>query len=170
MERRIEETYITEALGFPIIIKNVELRRFRDEWVPQIDWSHLQEMVLLAMAQKPVPLSGDEVRFVRHYMGMTLKEFAHHCGLKSHQAVMRWEKRGDNPTGMRKSTEIVLRIRILEALPDEIWERIDAQSDNFQEHLSHLMSEISSFEQDHRSVPIELLAAQDDSELKLHGQ
>lgn len=168
MERRTEETYVTEALGFPIIIKNVELRRFHDDWVPEVDWDNLQQAVLLAMAQKPAPLSGNEVRFVRHYMGKTLKEFAHHCGLKSHQAVMRWESKEDDPTGMRKSTEIVLRIRILEALPDEVWERIDSCQDSFREHLSSLMSDISQFEKGHQSVPIELLADQDDSKLRIH--
>lgn len=158
MEHKIEESYVTEALGFPVTLENVRMRKFRGEWMPEINWDRLQEIVMLALAHKPGPLSGDEVRFVRHFMELTLKAFARACGLKSHQAVMNWESKQDKPTGMRKSTEILLRARILDALPLELWNMIETEPTSPKESFSRRLEALTEFESDHTSVPISILA------------
>lgn len=164
MEQKTEETYVTEALGFPVTLLDVRMRKFRGEWIPDIDWDRLQEILMLALAHKPVSMTGSEIRFVRQFMGFTLKDFAHACGLVSHQAVMNWEKKEDRPTGMRKSTEILLRARILEALPDELWERIEVSSESPKERFSRRLNELAKFDANHRPVPISIMADENQNE------
>ena len=159
MQRR-KDKIVIQSLGFPVVLRNVPMRKFRGEWEPDIDWNALQHVVLLVLAHKPVSLTGNEVRFVRQFLEMTLKEFANACGLKSHQSVMNWERKGDKPTGMRKSTEIVLRARILEALPDKLWERLEESPHSPRETFSKRLAEVSDFDRGHENVPIELLAQQ----------
>ena len=164
MKRKIEETYVTEALGFPITLRNVSMRQFRGDWVPEINWDRLQEVVMLALAHKPVPLSGNEVRFVRHFLGLTLKDFAHTCGMSSHQSVMNWESKEDKPTGMRKSTEILLRARILQALPEKLWDRIETTDSSPKESFSQRLHELSEFDTSHDSVTLSILPESDRNE------
>lgn len=156
MERQVVENYETRALGFTIIIKRVELEKFRDEWVPRINWDVLQHVALWALAHKPAPLSGNEVRFVRTYMNKTLQEFAALCEVSAHQTVMNWESKGDAPTGMTRSTEIVLRARILEAAPAWLWETYHPQNTTPRAVFSETLAEVSRFEPK-PSEPLSLL-------------
>lgn len=144
--KRIEESYITRALGFPIVIRNVELRHFMGDWVPEIDWTALMHTALWALAHKPVPLTGNEVKFVRTYMEKTLQEFASTCEVQAHQTVMRWEESGDEFTGMNRATEILLRARILEVVPQYIWEHFESKRKKPRLALTKALKDVSSFE------------------------
>ncbi|TXD35133.1 hypothetical protein FRC98_16820 [Lujinxingia vulgaris] len=113
MQTQTIERYETRALGFPLIIENIKLRRFRDDWVAEVDWTEISEVVMRALPRKPAPLTGNEIRFVRQQLQMTLKAFASFCEVSSHQAVMQWESRGDEPAKMGRATEILLRARLV---------------------------------------------------------
>ncbi|RVU40975.1 hypothetical protein EA187_19535 [Lujinxingia sediminis] len=78
-----------------------------------MNWSEISEVVLRALPHKPAPLTGNEIRFIRQQLDLTLKAFASFCEVSSHQAVMQWESRGDEPAKMNRATEIVLRARIV---------------------------------------------------------
>lgn len=56
--------------------------------------------------------SGAEVKFIRLHLGMTLEEFARQFAV-TRQAVMKWEKRVNEPTKMEWTTEKDLRLLIL---------------------------------------------------------
>ncbi len=157
-QQRVKKELVVESLGFPVRLRNVPMREFRGEWEPDINWDELQHVVLWALAHKPAPLTGDEVRFVRHFMELTLKEFAELCAVGTHPTVMNWESKGSQPTGMHKSTEIVLRARILETLPDELWERFDGQPDSPREAFSRRLHEVSEFQKRQDQIPLSVLA------------
>ncbi len=147
MERKIEKNYETRALGFPVVIKEVTLRRFRDDWVAEIDWEAMMHTALWALAHKPSPLTGNEVRFVRDYMERSLKEFAALCEVKSHQAVMNWEKKGDGFTGMQRATEILLRAKILDVVPQYVWDRFESKRKKPKSAVSKVLADVSRFEE-----------------------
>ncbi len=158
MEHRVEEELVVESLGFPVRLRNVPMRKFRGEWEPDINWNDLQHVVLWALAHKPTPLTGDEVRFVRHFMECTLQEFAELCAVGTHPTVMNWESKGARPTGMHRSTEIVLRARILEILPDELWNRFDGEPHSPREIFARRLHEVSEFGRQDDEPPLEVVA------------
>ena len=142
-----EEEMVIHSLGFPVILRNIPVREFHGEQVIDINWDRLQHIVLWALAHKPVPLSGNEIRFVRHYMEKTLKEFADLCEVGTHQTVMNWESKEEDATGMHRSTEIVLRARILDVVPREVWEQFEAKRKVTKRAVSKLLSDVSNFQE-----------------------
>jgi len=115
MEKKIQKTFIDEGLGFPVVLLNVPMIKIRGKWTPDINYNALSKMVLLALSEKPVKLSGDEIRFVRQHFEMTLAEFAERFGV-SHAAVIKWEKCKEEPTKMSWATEKDLRLFIVYSL------------------------------------------------------
>ncbi len=103
-----------DGLGFPLELRNVDLVRFRDAWAPDVKLNELSSHAFLALATKPATLTGAEVRFVRQRMRLTLEGFAGRLRV-THQAVMKWERAGDEATGMIWGTEVALRLEILNA-------------------------------------------------------
>lgn len=113
MKKQITERFEYDGLGFPIVLLNVSMRTIRGEEVPDIDYNVLQRVVMENLSHKPVPLSGNEIRFIRQYLRMTLVEFAKHFGV-THAAVIKWEKTGNNLAKITPSTELYIRLYILE--------------------------------------------------------
>jgi hypothetical protein len=91
-------------------------------------------------------------------MEKTLTDFAELVGMTSHQSVMKWEAKGHELTGMHKSTEVLLRCRILEALDESIWRRFGADEPG-KAGFVHRMEGVSSFESGAEPTVIELEAA-----------
>jgi len=69
----------------------------------------LQKRVIEALALNPSRLTGNEVRFIRLFAGMTLVQFAARLDV-THPAVLKWEKRGNQATGMGWPTEKDIRL------------------------------------------------------------
>jgi DNA-binding transcriptional regulator YiaG len=90
MKNKKKETFIYEGLGFPIKLVNVPMRKVLGEWCMDIDMNKLMEVVLEALIHKPFAFTGDEMRFIRSYLGMTMAEFGKTFGV-SHVAVLKWE-------------------------------------------------------------------------------
>ena len=112
MERKIQKTFIDHGLGFPITLLNVPMIKIRGQWTPDIDYNALTKEVLLILSQKPVRLTGDEVKFLRLYFEMTLERFAKRFSV-SHAAVIKWEKCQDEPTKMSWAMEKDLRLFVI---------------------------------------------------------
>jgi hypothetical protein len=119
VERRIQGEYEDHRYGFPVILRQVPMIKVRGEWVPELNANHLRWAVLLALAHKPGPLTGSEVRFLRHWMELTAVAFGESVGV-SHAAVLKWEKAGDGAAKIAPGTEFRLRFLILEKLPPEV--------------------------------------------------
>lgn len=115
METKKVKRFVYEGLGFPVVLVNVSLVKKRDIWTPAIDYNKLQKEVLVALTHKPVALTGNEVHFIRAYFEMTLEAFGKHFGV-THVAVLTWEKMGDKPGKINPTTELCIRLFILEKL------------------------------------------------------
>jgi DNA-binding XRE family transcriptional regulator len=115
METKRVKRFVYEGLGFPVVLLNVSLTKKRGVWTPAIDYNKLQKAVVLAMAHKPVALTGHEVHFIRTYFEMTLQNFGKRFGV-THVAVLAWEKKGDKPAKINPTTELCIRLFILEKL------------------------------------------------------
>lgn len=115
MEKKKAKRFVYEGLGFPVALINVPLVKKRDIWAPAIDYNKLQKEVLVALSHKPIALTGNEVHFIRAYFEMTLESFGKHFGV-THVAVLTWEKMGDKLAKINPTTELCIRLFILEKL------------------------------------------------------
>lgn len=115
MEKKKTKRFVYEGLGFPVVLLNVSLVKKRGIWTPAIDYNKLQKEALLALAHKPVALTGDEIHFIRTYFEMTLEKFGKQFGL-THVAVLTWEKLGGKPAKINLTTELCIRLMIIEKL------------------------------------------------------
>lgn len=115
MKHKIEKSYIYEGLGFPVHLTNVPMIEIRGEFVLDIDFNKLQKAVLLHLSHKKTPLTGDEIKFVRKYFSLTKTAFGRLFGY-SHSAILKWETQENKIARMAPTTEIYLRLYILEFL------------------------------------------------------
>lgn len=114
-EKKTQKTFTDRGFGFPVKLLNVPMIKVRGKWTPNINYNLLTEAVLIALCEKPVKLTGNEVRFIRQHFAMTLQQFAQRFAV-SHVAVIKWEKVTDEPTNMAWTTEKDLRLFILSRL------------------------------------------------------
>ena len=115
MKKKIAKKFKYEGLGFPIHLLNVPLRNIRGVVVPDINYNDLQKIVLEELTRKSSPLTGNQVRFIRQYLGLNLTAFAKHFGV-THPAVLKWEKTKNKTAKITPSTELYIRLYILEFL------------------------------------------------------
>lgn len=111
MKDRKRETFIFRGLGFPIKLVNVPMKKIIGEWVLDIDFEKLQLAVLRCILEKPAPLNGDELKFIRGYLEMTTTEFGRIFGV-THVAVVKWEK----GTRANLSTDVCIRLYMYDHL------------------------------------------------------
>ena len=112
MKTKIQERYIYQGLGFPIELHQVEMIRVGRSWAPKIDVRKIARDVLMQIPTQQTRLTGSQVRFLREYYRMSLREFAKKVVHQSHMAVSKWEKFGGEPTNMDAATEVVLRLYV----------------------------------------------------------
>lgn len=104
-----------EGLGFPVVLVNVNLVEKRGVWTPAIDYNKFQKQVLIALSHKTAALTGNEIHFIRTYFDMTLEGFGEQFGL-THVAILNWEKSGDKSAKINPTTELCIRLMILDKL------------------------------------------------------
>lgn len=112
LERKRQETFVYEGFGFPVVLVNVPMVRVRDAWTPDVNLNKLSDRLLEALARKPARLTGNEVRFIRHSLSMTLEQLARRLCV-THPAVIKWERAENRPTVMAWAIEKDLRLEIL---------------------------------------------------------
>jgi len=115
MKKKIVEQFEYDGLGFPIMLLNIPVIDVRGIEVPDIDYNLLQKNVLLVLCQKSTPLSGNEVRFIRQYFEMNYTAFANAFGV-THASVIHWEDSKNNHAKITPSTELCIRLYILDYL------------------------------------------------------
>ena len=114
MKTKIVKNYLYEGLGFPVELEAVEMRYIEDDWYPIIDVKKVANQVIGKLAVQESRLTGNQVKFIRTYYSMPLREFGKVVVHESHTAVSKWEKREDLPTNMNINTEHELRLYIVE--------------------------------------------------------
>ena len=115
--KKIQKRFVDNGCGFPVVLRNVPMIRVRGVWTPDIDYEELHEVVLLALAYTPTRLTGNQIKFVRHYFGLTLVEFGEYFDV-SHPAVLKWENAGDETPSIKWSLERDLRLFIMDRLDE----------------------------------------------------
>ena len=115
--RKIEKNYIYVGFGFPIVLHDVPMVEIRGKWALDINYNVFQRVVLLLLAHLPAPLTGNHMRFIRKYFALKLVDFGQKLNV-THPAVLKWEKRGDNPANINPMTERQIRLFILDSLLD----------------------------------------------------
>ena len=114
-KRRIRKSYIDYSCGFPISLVNVPEVFMLGEWVLDIDYNQLAKVVLRSLVFQAFPLTGCEVKFIRHYFEMTTGEFSAHFHV-AHTAVTKWEGYGDAIAQINWGTELAIRLFVLDRL------------------------------------------------------
>src|SRR5437016_1388791 len=115
MKQKIAKKFLFEGLGFPVLLTNVPMIKVRGDYVPNINYNTLQKTVLLCLCHKNSPLTGYEVAFILKYFALTAKEFGKILGC-SHVAVLKWEKQKNQPARITPTTEVCIRLFILDNL------------------------------------------------------
>jgi DNA-binding transcriptional regulator YiaG len=111
-----ERGIIYEGLGFPIMLHNVEMIKIDDEWHPKIDVKKISSYAIKAQASQKQRLTGNQIRFIRNFFSMSLREFGNEVVHESHAAVNKWEKHGNQVTSMDINIEKILRLYIHEKI------------------------------------------------------
>lgn len=110
------KNYEWNGFGFPIFFEELPAVKSRGELVPDVDWFVLSKPVAEHVcSEQHVPLSGNQVKFLRNLLDMSLREFAKFISVK-HQSVMRWESRAKSAAHIDPHLEVVLRIKVLKAM------------------------------------------------------
>lgn len=106
--KKIKKT-LYNGFGFPVLLINVSAKIIRGRIEPDINYRSLGAAVIAALCQKETPLTGHQVKFIRQYFELSLREFAEIFGL-SHPAVLKWESHGDISAEISPATEKALRL------------------------------------------------------------
>lgn len=109
----LRKTFPYYGLGFRVDLLDVPMIEFDGERVPDIDFNKIEAIMAVLLPLKPAALTGHEVRFLRHRLGLKQDQFGERLGVVR-QRVIAWERAGDDPTGMEPSTEKVLRLICLQ--------------------------------------------------------
>jgi DNA-binding transcriptional regulator YiaG len=112
MSERKKRTLIYKGLGFPIKLIDVPTKKMFGDWVLDIDMTELQLIVLKALANKPIRLTKDELKFIRHFLGMTSTQFGKVFWV-THSAVIQWENGKRN---LSPAIELCIRLYALDHL------------------------------------------------------
>lgn len=116
MKTKIVKSYLYEGLGFPVELSDVEMVYIENDWHPRIDVQKIADDIVKQLAIQKTRLTGTQVKFIRSYFSMPLREFGEKVVHESHMAVKKWEQKGDAPTNMNSNTEHELRLYIVEKL------------------------------------------------------
>ncbi|GAB5411683.1 MAG: hypothetical protein ChlgKO_07970 [Chlamydiales bacterium] len=117
MKKKVVKKFVFEGLGFPVVFLNTPVREVRGEVALDLNLNKVQKAVLRALSLKPIPLNGNEIRFIRQYLELTYVQFAKVIGV-THPAVVKWEKKGNKTANITPSTELYIRLYISEFLGD----------------------------------------------------
>jgi len=110
MKTKVVKKHTYEGLGFPVKLHQVEMIKVGKEWAPKIDVRKVAKDVMKELPFQASRLTGAQIRFIREYLGMSLRDFATKVVHQSHMAVSKWEKFDQKPTNMDAATEVVLRL------------------------------------------------------------
>lgn len=112
---KFENKVVYEGLGFPIILRNVPMINLRGIWTLDINLNTLQKVVLLSLAHRSLDLTGNQIRFIRYWLGLTQAQFGRLFGV-THSAIVKWEKAENESSKINLTTQRDIRLWILDQL------------------------------------------------------
>jgi hypothetical protein len=105
-----KDRILYNGLGFPVIIIGAKTYEFRGERLPKINHGKLNASVFRALMESRWRLTGNQLNFIRGYMGLSQKMFADRLGFDSHATISGWLKKGDEASGMNPAVELAVRM------------------------------------------------------------
>jgi DNA-binding transcriptional regulator YiaG len=115
MEKKIQKKYVDHGCGFPVLLHNVTMVKVRNVWTPQINYNDFSKSVVLSLSANSSRLTGNQIKFIRLYFEMTLKEFGQRFGV-THPAVIAWESKENRASKMDWATEKDSRLEIVKRI------------------------------------------------------
>lgn len=115
-DEKIQKNYTDNGFGFPVQIIDAPLRKVHGKWALDLNFEKYERAVLAALAHKPSRLTGNEIKFIRHFFEMSLKSFGERFGNVAHSAVIKWEKHEDGLTSMNWACEKDIRLFVINAV------------------------------------------------------
>ncbi len=112
MKTKKMKTYTYNGFGFPIELHHVEMVEVDGEFHPKIDIRELAENTMQTLAVQESRLTGNQIKFIRTYFKMSLREFSKKVVHETHAAVKKWEDCGDKLTAMDVNIEKAIRLYI----------------------------------------------------------
>lgn len=103
---------VTRRFGFPVKLVGFEMRELGAHRVVDVNSRRLAEVVATKIALKEGSLSGEELRFLRKRLGLSMSDFGARLGV-SHAAVSKWESCEERCTRMGLAKEILAREMLL---------------------------------------------------------
>lgn len=148
MKYYIEDKRVDHTLGFPVVVRDAPMYDSdAGHTVFDVPPDEFQHAVLEALVGTRRPWTGDNLHFVRIWLGDSMEDFAGRADV-SKTAVHKWEQKDDQPTGMTKGTEYLLRVQVAHELRDR-----DALTPG---SLQRLVERAMYFDRDRTPEPIEL--------------
>lgn len=120
---KAERKLIYHGFGFPIVIPNAHIRVVAGEEVLDIDINKLQIAVLKLLIFKATPLTGEQLRFIRKYFGMSTTDLAKKFGV-THPTIIKWEK---NQNSINPTTDFYIRLYVLQQIQEGDLRRLCAE-------------------------------------------
>lgn len=105
---------VYNGFGFPITLIDAPIRKILGEEVLDIDMNKLQIAVLKMLIFKITPLTGEQLRFIRKFFGMSTTEFAKKFGV-THPTILKWEK---NQNAINPATDFYIRLCVLQHIQE----------------------------------------------------
>lgn len=115
MNNKIVKKYVYTGFDFPIDLHDVEMVKIAGEFHPKIDVKKLANVAIKAMVTQDNRLTGNQIKFIRSYFSMSLREFAKVVN-ESHAAVKKWENFLDDQANMDPNIEIMLRLYVYDQI------------------------------------------------------
>ncbi len=112
MKKKVLKNYNYEGLGFPIKLQNVTMYLIDGQWSPKIDVRKIADNAIKELPSQKERLTGNQIKFIRTYLEMSLRDFASKVVKESHTAVAKWEKFENKATNMDVNIEMMLRLYI----------------------------------------------------------
>jgi len=113
--KKVQECFEDYGCGFLVFLQNVPMIYVREAWTPDIDYNKLQEEVVRALAHKPSRLTGNQLKFIRFSLTISVQEWSWIFGLTTDEVVT-YEHAGDDIPPMSSLIDRELRLFILYVL------------------------------------------------------
>lgn len=111
-QEKKRKTFIYRGLGIPVKLVNAPMKKAAGEWCIDINMNRLMRIVLEAIIHKSSSLTGDELRYIRKHLQMSMAEFGKIFGV-THVAVLKWE---DEQNRISPALELCVRLYVLNRL------------------------------------------------------
>jgi DNA-binding transcriptional regulator YiaG len=112
---RQEKNFEYFGAGVPAVISYVTFESFGSDWIPLLDYEAVEEFLARKVATKVTRLTGDDVRFLRQWLEISMADLAGHFGYTA-PAVHKWQQRRSRAAGMHWTAETQLRLLVLDKL------------------------------------------------------